>query len=98
MSEVLAGDAAIVPRVEREHIGVIETVRRSFFGEKEVTLQEDKARISVVTIITMAVMSFFGMYLFAYPSIQSALRGDVISGILALAIVLSFLISDYAAP
>ena len=98
MSEMVVHDAAIVPRVEREHIGVIETVRRSFFGEKEITLQEDKARISVVTIITMAVMSFFGMYLFAYPSIQSALRGDVISGILALAIVLSFLISDYAAP
>jgi len=98
MSEVLAGDAAIVPRVEREHIGVIESVRQSFFGEKEVTLQEDKARISVVTIITMAVMSFFGMYLFAYTSIIDALHGDVLAGLLALAIVLSFLISDYAAP
>ena len=101
MSEMVVHDAAIVPRAEvakKERIGVIESVRQSFFGEKEVTLQEDKARISVVTIITMAVMSFFGMYLFAYTSIIDALHGDVLAGLLALAIVLSFLISDYAAP
>jgi len=101
MSEILAGDAAIVPRVDvakDDNIGIFGKLQRSFFGKKAAVLTEEKIHVHWLTLVTMAMVSFFGVQIFASSSFEKALHGDFTSAVIVITIIGAIVISDYAAP
>jgi len=96
MSEMVVDNVDVIPR--QEEIGIFQRLRRMVFGTKAAILTEEKIHIHWLTLVAMAMVSFFGVQIFASANFEKASHGDITSAIIVVTIIGTIIISDYAAP
>ena len=104
MALVVDTDTSASPRTERDAIGVVDRVKRFFYGVKPAVLKEERVHVHWLSLAYMGVMSVFALQVFALQDLQTALAPDakvadrIQSSLLVTVIIVAVFISDYAAP
>ena len=104
MALVVDTDTSASPRTERDAIGVVDRVKRFFYGVKPAVLKEERVHVHWLSLAYMGVMSVFALQVFALQDLQTALSTDakiadrIQSSLLVTVIIVAVFISDYAAP